>query len=99
VSNYPPGVTGNEPQIVGYPEVNLSEQTCGAEFTHPITDDNGKVWHVTLDCPWEGDVEEAQVWGGQATWECPLCHSERETDVSHLGEPDPDEERDRYLDR
>lgn len=28
MSNYPPGVTGNEPAIAGYPEGNYSAPTC-----------------------------------------------------------------------
>lgn len=33
MSNYPPGVTGNEPQIVGYDEHETECENCGAEVT------------------------------------------------------------------
>ena len=33
LSNYPPGVTGNEPEIAGYPDDHCAD--CGAHLSEP----------------------------------------------------------------
>lgn len=98
MSNYPPGVTGNEPQIAGALAERGEDKECGQEATLPFTDENGKVWHITVDCPFEGKVD-VSYWDryGSYTWTCPLCQHEHEGERDD--EPDPDEERDKWLDR
>lgn len=89
MSNYPPGVTGNEPAIAGLAEGNAKNLECAAstdgEFT--VTDEAGKGWTVnaSYECPWEGDVD-AQYGGTKGCpiryWTCPLCGHEHEDELS-----------------
>lgn len=51
-----------------------------------------------LECSFEGDVDVAL--GGQTLyWTCPVCGEEHEEDASDRFEEDPDDARDRLLDR
>ena len=85
VSNYPPGVTGREPEIAGLGE-GVAKVECGKPATFGIKDETGKMWQVDADvCPWEGEVD-AQYGGTRSTpiryWSCPLCNGEHEDELS-----------------
>lgn len=92
MNNYPDGVTGNEPQIAGYPTMDLTDVECSGGY---VTDDEGE----TVPCEFSGDVEEADFEFGTAYWACPVCSTTNETDIDD--EPDPDiawESRYDYMD-
>lgn len=101
--HYPPGVTGREPEIAGYPE-RTEKVECRnvgtAHFRHElkemaVTSTLGQaldeVYSVEIDCEWEGEVEG---WpnGDDFEWTCPRCGNEQVEEG--LYEPDPDEQRD-----
>ena len=62
--NYPPGVTGNEPEIAGYPETEAVEE--GACRDCPF-------WAEVTITTWTTPSEICK------TWTCPECGSEQET--------------------
>ncbi len=90
MSNYPPGVSGFEPQIAGYPEREETREVG------PCGQGDGEV-----DCPFEGGAVAGTFvgdeHGGTFYWGCPMCGNEIDTDVEPF-EPDPDALRDAMLD-
>lgn len=103
MSNYPPGVTGNEPQIAGYPErgENVECKNTGVvHFRHEMQETVGdvdevlgKVFSVEIDCEWEGKVE-GDVVGYDFIWTCPRCGNVTEEEDFYA--PDPDVDRGDY---
>lgn len=87
MSNYPPGVTGLEPQIAGYPETDETRQVqeCARiGFPYPVRVSPTRV--QTRDCDFGGgEVDGLTVgglWeGGTFYWTCPVCGAENETVV------------------
>jgi hypothetical protein len=69
MSNYPPGVSGFEPQIAGYPERSDTRPVNGC----------GK-----CDAEIEEAEGELVFYTGEVTfyWECPECQFDNETDVT-----------------
>lgn len=51
LSNYPPGVSGNEPMITGGEDFEFACPTCGEELMF-----NGDRWDASADCPKCGEV-------------------------------------------
>lgn len=92
MSNYPPGVSGNEPDIAGYPErdVILEIEACDHE------DADGNV------CGWGGLVDATEYALSRLTtltqWTCPDCGTEHSFEGDIDDGPDPDDERDRLWD-
>lgn len=89
MSNYPPGVSGHEPQIAGYPEKEEARtMSCEA-------DDGGS-------CSFEGTliVTVFDIGGDEAEiqWDCPLCKRENISYETIDRGPDPDDQRDRAND-
>ena len=89
MSNYPPCVSGHEPQIAGYPEKEEARQVrCEAD------DDGG--------CEFEGTVVVVifDIDGGEAEvqWDCPKCKRENISYETIDRGPDPDDQRDRAND-
>lgn len=85
MSNYPPGVTGREPQIAGLAG-GVSNVSCEKPATLTVTDDDGKAWPIEIDeCPYEGDTD-VQYGGTRKApiryWTCPLCGHEHEDELS-----------------
>lgn len=78
MSNYPPGVTGNEWQIAG-----AAEREVDAEC---ITEVDG------VECGWMGTIDATSVDGVDWDWFCPRCGSMGFTEIDD--EPDPDRYRD-----
>ena len=78
MSNYPPGVTGNEPQIAGYYEkIDTREMQCRFR-----------------DCEFEGEAEgtlETDLIDIWFHWICPDCGLENTTEIDS-DEFLPDEE-------
>lgn len=92
--DFPPGVTGLEPEIAGAPEVMMRGVECDNDDAHTnITDDNGRVWPIIYDCPWSGDVEAVVGEGVHADyagyWTCPLCGAENTDDLPDESDNDP----------
>lgn len=65
-SNYPPGVTGNEPQIAGYPEIEeeIECPNCGEtnEVVGFVVSGSKFAYTISFTCPdceyeWEEDEE------------------------------------------
>lgn len=99
MSNYPPGVSGNEPEISGWPEAEM-ELSCtnGAarwlsrrlviemlEREPSRLADPVEDWEaLEAECDFEGPVD-AQIVEGVACWDCPKCGSENETDLDEWG--------------
>lgn len=82
MSNYPPGVTGNEWQIAGAPERVISAD-CGVEL--PDVEDEAQ-------CNFSGDVDAVAVDEfGDWEWYCPDCGYLQITTI----EPDDPPERER----
>ena len=66
MSDYPPGVSGNEPEIAGYPERD--------ESRHVVHDGN-------VACSFSGDVVGTTVFYDGETvfyYECPKCGTDGE---------------------
>lgn len=80
MSNYPDGVTGFEPQIAGYPEIDLHDVECvGGWVDTPDGPDS---------CDWSGDLPDTPYTDyGVAWWNCPRCGTYNETELDD-GEPD-----------
>ena len=55
LSNYPPGVSGNEPQIAGYDEM---EWTCSECDTEGIAYGERRLDYFTFECEQCGSYEE-----------------------------------------
>lgn len=78
-SNYPPGVSGNEPEIVGHDEEEVTLQvTCDTERRGHF--EGMGDWEE--ECGWTGDVVGTRVWLSPYEaifhWECPACQGEHE---------------------
>jgi hypothetical protein len=94
MSNYPPGVTGTEPQIVGNSTELQLEVDCGAGG-----------YSATIDGDWECQftgtvtVERLTQWTSQVEagvidlWTCPDCKTDHE-DERTINKVDPDGWRD-----
>ena len=88
MSNYPPGVTGREPQISGYPEKEEARFViCKAE---------------RFACSFEGTVLATVINMGddeaEVQWRCPTCKQWNiEFEDIDRG-PDPDDQRERAND-
>lgn len=80
MNNYPPGVTGFEPQIAGYPEIPMSaEVECPAGGTHSYSDGD-----YDWDCGFGGLVKGSAInYDGEVIfyWECPECGKDNETAI------------------
>lgn len=86
LSNYPDGVTGNEPQIAGYP--------IDTDFR-----DDREVYCQNDECKAFEQVEEEEVvveqWGGKSwvterwEWTCPVCS--HRTEFTTEFDPTPDD--------
>jgi hypothetical protein len=60
---------------------------------------DGKMYPDTLcDCPFEGIVEVI-ISRNEAQWDCPCCGYANTSNVTGWNEEDPDDARDRWLDR
>lgn len=97
VSNYPPGVTGREPEIAGYREVEFERACNAANVTIKVVRaDDGDIAELTVDvCPWiDGEVTASEV-RGELVWTCPACGTEHREEPP---EPDPDERWDSRYD-
>lgn len=81
LSNYPPGVTGNEPEIAGYPEHEEDLECEGGVVQGP---DGGDV-----ECGWTGR-ETVYISHGEGVWHCPKCGLEQRFDLEDEYGPDPD---------
>jgi hypothetical protein len=105
MSNYPPGVTGNEPQIAGYDERDMFRDV--GECTH-LGRMTVSYWHAcgpaqarkhrrvsAAVCTFEGGNVPGFVVNDsmEATffWDCPICCELHEEDVTGEDDPDPDE--------
>lgn len=79
MSNYPPGVSGNEPEIAGYPERDMTlKVTCTYSGTASFSDGIPLDW----ECDYEGKADGTAVFYAGETWfywECPNCGHENET--------------------
>lgn len=76
LSNYPPGVTGNEPQIAGYDDEDVDVRECNRE----VADENDE----TSICSFAGEVSIG--WSGRiGYWVCPDCGWKHEDEAE---EPD-----------
>lgn len=62
-SNYPPGVTGLEPQIAGYGEYEFVCPTCDEELVF-----SGTKWDAWATCPTCGEVnvDPSDLWESEA---------------------------------
>lgn len=88
LSNLPPGVTGNEPQIAGYPEFEAKGLECGWEYERP---ESGEL----QICAWTGtETVYVDRVGMTGLWECPECGQEHEIDLEAEYGPDPDDRDD-----
>ena len=89
MSNYPPGVSGHEPQISGYPErEERRDVICEVDDRHGCGFE-GTVVATVFDIG--GDEAEVQ-------WRCPTCKQWNiEFEDIDRG-PDPDDQRDRAND-
>lgn len=90
MSNYPPGVTGFEPQIAGPRWEGELERTCNAENVtiKIVRADDGREFELPLDvCPWIDGEVDAQESRSEIHWTCPACGTEH---VEEPPEPDPD---------
>lgn len=91
MSNYPPGVTGLEPEIVGYDEEEL---TRTVECDHEISGHYPGMGDYEEPCGFEGDILGTRIWLNRYEsvfhWECPRCLHEHDDIEQH----DPDQERD-----
>jgi hypothetical protein len=65
LSNYPPGVSGNEPQIAGPDWEEKREVECD------------QVIDGDINCEWAGTVD-AYGWKDCWYWVCPRCSRENE---------------------
>ena len=83
MSNYPPGVTGNEYEIAGWPErEETRDVVCGYEGTYSPCDFIAGDW----ECDFEGSVK-GTLFGDRFSvcefcWSCPSCGNDRETVVT-----------------
>ena len=86
-SNYPPGVSGNEPQIVGYDE---EEATMHVECIFERRGSFEGMGDWEEPCGFSGDVDGVRIWQSRYefifVWECPTCGNENE----ETGEYDPE---------
>lgn len=80
LSNYPPGVTGNEPQIAGYPESEIQVECDGIFYDD---DDNES------PCDFSGQVTLVHD-GLTGDWDCPKCETNHTVDLEAEYGPDPD---------
>ena len=88
-SNYPPGVTGREPQISGYPEKEERRNVVCEVDDGPGCRFEGTVVVTVFDIG--GDEAEVQ-------WDCPQCKRQNiEFEDIDRG-PDPDDQRERAND-
>lgn len=98
MSNYPPGVSGFEPQIAGYPEEEATVDVGPCARADEVNE-------AGVRCDFDGgEVEGTRVYysryEGGFLWACPSCGHENETAESYDPEGDAqerreDEERDR----
>lgn len=64
MSNYPPGVTGNEPQIAGPSYEEEVERTCGSCGTTDLVVIQGYGYLITWQCAECGEDHEEEVDSG-----------------------------------
>lgn len=82
LSNYPPGVTGNEPEIAGYDEADVTVQ----DFTCPRCE--------AVAAEVDGVRMRASRYAYVDIVECPSCGATTETEHDVEDDRDPDEDRD-----
>jgi len=101
MSNYPPGVTGNEPQIVGVAESDgfYSVGECRSIGDAVVTRISPTRVSAVV-CGFEGDDDVPGLFVGTRLevrfyWTCPVCGSQNDDPVpdDHF-DPDPDQYRD-----
>ena len=80
MSNYPPGVTGNEDHLTGPRGSIRAFRACETEID--------RIGTVIVLCPFEGEVD-LDVWGDRVSWNCPTCDEPHDDDLYSV---DPDEE-------
>lgn len=102
MSNYPPGVTGNEPQIAGQHEQDATREVGECwRFNNPDAPLAGlPVGQVPPLCTFAGGEVAGTLVGNPREsvtffYDCPSCGSENDedVDVEEFG-PDPDAGRD-----
>ena len=79
LSNYPPGVSGNELELAGPSWEGMVERTCTAQNVQlkVVGAEPGTLIDVELDsCPWVDGEVEAWEYGGTLAWTCPVCGRE-----------------------
>ena len=82
MSNYPPGVTGNEPQIAGpdSERQDRDERECAqCDFNDEVTIEEVRYGYTTMEY-----------------WTCPECGYEHENDVTDKYDEGPDPDGDRF---
>lgn len=82
MSNYPPGVSGFEPEIAGSPEgiweVDCDHEIDGNRVEVVIDGDRERLFPLSasgqdeITCPFKGDLN-MQVIGQEAVGDCPVC--------------------------
>lgn len=102
LSNYPPGVTGNEWQIAGGKELTVTRECKGTEarvYPACLVDQLAQGYWVDLtgtavvteyDCTFSGQVD-AEVYDYELCWTCPTCGYEN---VESWGGPEEFDEPD-----
>lgn len=97
MSYYPPGVTGNEPEIAGYPEARLrlacDHDTVDMVPSHWVSEVirdgvsglldliEAEDESVDAECGFEGEVDVVIVDGILAQWTCPRCGQDVESEL------------------
>jgi len=77
MNNYPPGVTGREPQIAGFDDETDEYRECDGEVYNDETDES-------TPCVFAGKVSIG--WSGRrGFWTCPVCDRDN---ADEADEPD-----------
>lgn len=80
MSNYPPGVTGNEWQIAGVPEGTQEVECRNKDATLRILSNtiDGEYIGEGMECPYNGPADGYYTEYRTFIWDCPLCEKENE---------------------
>lgn len=81
MNDYPPGVTGNEPEIAGYPERDAVRQVeCDNDDCHmfevPVDVEGTDI--LLRQSRYEVEIE--------FVWECETCHTEQSAEILLTGD-------------
>lgn len=90
MSNYPPGVTGNEWQIAGADERVISV-ACESGFNLTANGDPQE----DQDCGFSGEVDAYSTDGETWVWDCPRCKT---ADQEEIVSYEPDDEAPEWYD-